>query len=63
MADANFLVGDEVDEPQARGIGQGAKKRLEREGFFFSGHASNYIWLDRYVQPGIAYIHTHKRIY
>jgi hypothetical protein len=23
----------------------------------------NYIWLDRYVQPGIVSIHTHKRIY
>ena len=39
VADANFLVGDEIEEAQARGIGQGAKEGIEREGFLFPGHA------------------------
>lgn len=39
VADANFLVGDEIEEAQASGIGQGAKEGVERERFLFPGHA------------------------
>ncbi len=39
IADANFLVGDEVEEAKARGIGQSAKEKIERERFFLPGHA------------------------
>jgi hypothetical protein len=27
------------------------------------GHARHYIWLDRYEQAGLCYIHTRTRIY
>jgi len=38
IADANFSVRDEVEETKPRGIGQGAKEKVEREGFFLAGH-------------------------
>ncbi len=38
VADANFPIGDEVKQAQAGAIGQGAKERVEREGFYFSWH-------------------------
>jgi len=53
IADANFLVGNEVEEAKARAIGQGAKEKIEGERFFLPGHARDYIWLDRYVQGGV----------
>ena len=39
VANANFLVGDEIEETQSRGIGQGAKEGVERDRFLFPGHA------------------------
>ena len=63
IANANFLVGDQVEETKTRAIGQGAKEEIERERFFLSGHAKDYIWLDRYEQGGVSCKHTHKRIY
>ncbi len=39
IADANFLVRDEIEETKARAIGQGAKEKIERERFFLPGHA------------------------
>lgn len=50
IANANFLVGDEIEEAKARGIGEGAKEEVKRERLFFSGHRTNYICLDRYMQ-------------
>ena len=50
IADANFLVGDEIQETKPRAVGQGAKEKIERERFFLPGHARHYIWLDRYEQ-------------
>lgn len=63
IADANFLVGDEVEQTKPRAIGQGAKEQIEGERFFSPGHVSNYIWLDRYEQWGVSCIHTRKHIY
>jgi hypothetical protein len=63
IADANFLVGDEIEEAKARAIGQSAKEKIDRERLFFPGHGSHYIWLDRYEQWSVWFIHTHKRIY
>jgi hypothetical protein len=40
VADANFLVGNQVEEAQPRAIGQGAKEKIERERFFNPWHAS-----------------------
>ena len=54
IADANFLVGDEIEETKARAIGQGAKEKIERERFFPVGHTGYYIWLDRYEQGGVS---------
>ena len=39
IADANFLAGNQVEETQSGAIGQGAKKQIEGEAFFLSGHA------------------------
>ncbi len=63
IADANFRVGDQVEETKPRAIGQSAKEEIEGERFFFPGHAGNYIWLDTYEQGSVSFIHTHKRIY
>jgi len=38
VADANLLVGHQVEETQPRAIGQGAKEEIERERFFLPGH-------------------------
>ena len=54
IANANFLVGDEIEQTKPRAIGQGAKEKIEREWFFLPGHAKHYIWLDRYEQDGIS---------
>ena len=62
IADANFLVGDQVEKTKPRAIGQCAKEKIKRERFFLPGHARNYIWLDRYEQGGVSSTHTHKRI-
>ena len=63
VADANFLVGDEVEKTKPGAIGQDAKEKIERERFFLPAHASYYIWLYRYDQRGLLLTHTHKRIY
>ena len=63
IADANFLVGNQVEKTKPRAVGQGAKEKIERELFFLPGHATHYIWLDRYEQAGVSSTHTHKRIY
>lgn len=54
IANANFLVGDEVEETKPRAIGQDAKEKIDRERFFLPGHATHYIWLDRYEQWGVS---------
>ena len=54
IANANFLVGDEVEKAKPRTICQGAEEQIERERFFLPGHAVYYIWLDRYEQCGVA---------
>lgn len=38
IADANLLVGDEIQQAQAGAIGQGAEEQLDRERFGFSRH-------------------------
>jgi hypothetical protein len=53
IADANFLVGDEVEQAKPRAIGQGAKEKIDRERFIFPGHGEDYIWLDTYEQWGV----------
>jgi hypothetical protein len=63
IADANFLVGDEIEEAKPRAIGQDAKEKIDRERFIFPGHGEDYIWLDTYEQWGVWLTHTHKRIY
>jgi len=63
IADADFLVRDEVEEAQPRAIGQGAKEKIDWEWFLLPGHVRNYIWLDRYGQAGVRCIHMYKRIY
>ena len=63
IAYANFLVGNEIEEAKPRAIGQDAKEKIDRERFFFRGHSAYYIWLDRYEQWSVWFIHTHKRIY
>ncbi len=50
VANANFLVGNEVEQAKPRAIGQGAKEQVDGKRFFLSVHPGNYIWLDRYVQ-------------
>jgi hypothetical protein len=39
VANADFPVPDKVQQAEARGIGQGAKEKIERERFFLFGHA------------------------
>lgn len=51
ITDANFLVGDEIEQAQAGTVGQGAKQKVERKWFVLPGHGRNYIWLDKYIQP------------
>ena len=63
IANADFLVSDEIEEAQPGGICEGAKEKIEGERLFFPGHAPHYIWLDRYEQCGVLSIHTHKRMY
>ena len=49
--DADFLVGDEVEQTQAGGIGQGAKEEIDGKRLGLFRHSGNhYIWLDRYEQ-------------
>jgi len=63
IANANFLVGNEIEEAKPRAIGQDAKEKIDRERFILTGHAKDYICLDRYEQLSVWLIHTHKRIY
>ena len=39
IANTNFLVGDQVEQAEARTIRQGPKKRIDGERFFLFGHA------------------------
>ena len=49
--DADFLVGDEVEQTQAGGIGQGAKEEIHGKRLVLFRHSGkHYIWLDRYEQ-------------
>jgi len=54
IANANFLVGDEIEQPKPRAIGQGAKEKIDRERFLLPGHLCDYICLDRYEQGGVS---------
>ena len=63
IANANFLVGDEIEQAKAGAIGHGAKEKIEGKRFFLARHRGEYIWLDRYEQGGLDYTHTRKRIY
>ena len=38
VADANLLVGDQIEKTKPRAIGQGAKEQIEREWLFFPRH-------------------------
>ena len=40
VADANFPVGDEVEQAEAGAIGEGAKEEVDRGGFHFSWHGT-----------------------
>ena len=53
IADADFPVRGQIEQAEARGIGQGAEEQVESARFFCSGHdGENYICLDRYNQAG-----------
>ena len=54
IANANFLVGDKIEQTKPRAIGQGAKEKIDRERFLLPGHSRHYIWLDRYEQGGVS---------
>jgi len=38
VADADFLIGDQVEEAQPRGVGQSAKEQIERERLLLPRH-------------------------
>jgi len=40
VANADFAVRDKVKQAQARGIGQGAEEKIERERFLFFRHVT-----------------------
>lgn len=64
IADAYLSIGDEVEQAKPRGVGQGAKQKIDRERFAFSWHGERYyIWLDGYNQAGVGSTHMHERIY
>jgi len=50
VADANFAVGDQIQQAETRGIGEGAKQMIERSGVPVSGHGEiiQHIRLDIY---------------
>ena len=51
IADADFPVGNEVQQTQPRWVGEGAKQKIERKGLGLFWHfRKDYIWLDRYEQ-------------
>lgn len=50
VADANFLVGDQIEQAKARAIGEGAKEKIDGERLFLPRHGQYYIWIDRYGQ-------------
>jgi hypothetical protein len=63
IANANFIVGDQIEKTKARAIRHGSKEKVDGERFILAGHDNYYIWLDRYEQGGLRSSHTHKRIY
>src|SRR5579863_113689 len=63
IADANFLVGDEVEEAKPGAIAENAKEKVDREWFFLSGHAPIIYGLTDMNKEAYLTIHTHKRMY
>ncbi len=57
ITNTNFAIGDEVQQPKPRGIGERAKQKVERETSLQFWHAQSihHIRLDVYVSAGVVF--------
>ena len=64
ITDADLLVGDEVEQAKASGIGQGTKQEIEGEGFISFWHLRNIIYaLTDMIKARSLYIYANAYIW